>query len=173
MLNMVFIAILGLNIIAIIQMSPWDFRHILPLYVPEAGGHLVRHQLAGTTSRTLGIMASPTSFSMILIIIITIIVSWMLYMPAGNNINSLLIKMLLILTFITLILTFSRTGFIALIMSQVYLLAIAKFKDKKNISKIIIPYFIVLGLIISSPLYLAKFNIPISSLRGLRILCRR
>lgn len=174
MLKILFIAILGLNIISISQIFPWGFKYILPLYVPEAGGYLERYQLyysyTGTVSRTLGIITSPTSFSIILVIIIIMIVAWIVYMPARNRGHSLLINLLLILSLVTLILTFSRTGFIALIMSQLYFLIIAKSKDRRRISKIIIPYILVFALLITFLSCFDKlFDIPLSSLRGFRL----
>jgi len=174
MLKMLFISVLALNIISISQIFPWGFKNVLPLYVPEGYSESIGYQqlyeATGTIGRIPGIIASPTSFSIILVIIVITISGWIVYMPVRHKMNSLLIKALLILSTVTLVLTFSRSGLLALIISMIYLFRVARFKDKRNISTIMMSYILASVLLVTPLLYLDKlFNIPLSSLRGFRL----
>lgn len=173
-LRLFFISILGLNFISIIQLSQWGVKNILPLYVPARGGHLERYILycayTGGLSRTLGIITSPTSFSIIMVVIITLLAAWIIYNPTKSKRFGLSVTLLFTASVISMILTFSRSGFIALIISQLFLFCMVKFKERIHISKIILYYFLVLILSLTFVFNINKFlNTSFSNLRGFRV----
>ncbi|MCX6765272.1 MAG: O-antigen ligase family protein [Candidatus Nealsonbacteria bacterium] len=168
MLRFLFITILFFNFISISQLSHWGYSNILPLYVPC--GFLQSSNLFEPLSRTLGIMGNPCSFSIILVIILILLVAWIMYIQEMNKKFSFSLILLLLSTSVSLILTFSRTGFVALTISLPFLLMMAKFRDGRNISKIMLPCTVITVLIIILLLnYNYFFYISFSSLRGFRL----
>lgn len=152
MLKTIFFVILAVDIISISQLFPWGAQYILPLYMPQKqmAREMITYDYIGSLERIVGISTNPTNFSLIVVIIIALITGWIIYMPVKNKRSEMILQGLLILTVTAMVLTFSRSGLLALIVSQLYILIVAKNKDRKKIMKIISPYILLFVLIMVS-----------------------
>jgi hypothetical protein len=170
-LKIIFMGILALNIISIIQITPWGFENITSLYMtPGNYDRFSDEKRMIWIPRLMGMMETPTSFSIILVIIIIMIVGWNIFMKTGGGKYNYSLYILLILTMLTLTLTFSRSGFLALMTSMAYFLGVTKFQHKRKITRIII-FFLSFFLSVGSILLIvgALFDIDIDQMRGFRL----
>jgi len=160
------LAIIVLNLLSISQLFPWGFKHVLPLYTPARYMALlsVTFEYVGTIGRIQGIIGSPTSFSIIMVILISMITSWLIFKPGKNH----MIVFVFMLSITTLILTFSRSGALAFIVSQLFLFCVAWKKHRSALKKLFLVYLL---MVIISVFYLTiiEKTFHFSGLRGFRL----
>ncbi len=169
------LCILCLNLLAISQLYPWGFHNILPLYMPDgmmkSSGYEVVFLGQGTIGRIVGTLSSPTSFSIIMVIIAFLLAGWILYIPIREKVNKVLLHLLLILSVFVLLLTFARAGLLAFFISLMFFLGVACFGEKKKI------FGMVFSIILATLLYFSIYTLPgknllnlhQTSLRGYRV----
>jgi len=174
-LIILFLSILCLNLLSISQLYPWGFHNILPLYMPagmiKTSGYEMVFQGQGTIGRIVGIISSPTSFSIIMVIIALLLAGWILYIPIRKIVNKTIIHLLLIFSVFVLLLTFARAGLLAFFVSFMFFLGVACFVEKKKIFGLVLSIILAFLLYFSSNTLLGKdlLNLPKASLRGYRV----
>lgn len=174
-LIMLALFILCLNLFSISQLFPWGYHNILPLYMPKgmikSMGYEQVFLYQGSIGRIVGTLSSPTSFSIIMVIVILLLAGWILYVPITKTANRILLNLLLIFSVFVLLMTYSRSGQVAFSISLLFFLSAAQFIDKKKI------YGIALSIILAYLLFFSlqtsalesALGIPTVSLRGYRI----
>lgn len=165
-----FISVVGLNLIAISQMFSWGFKNVLPLYIPELLFQRYNSKFikSGLIQRALGNIGSPNSFSSIMLIIIVMLTAWIVYMPIKNDRSRLFLYPMCMLSIVSFILAFSRSGLIALIVSMFYLIIVAKCQDKKKIVKSFVPYILLFTLSLPAFFYNDTAKTLLGKFRGYR-----
>ena len=173
-LIMLALFILCLNLLSISQLFPWGYHNIFPLYMPagmiKSSGYEMVFLGQGTIGRIVGTLSSPTSFSIIMVIVVLLLAGWILYVPITKTANRILLNLLLIFSVFVLLMTYSRSGQVAFFISLLFFLSVAHFIDKKKIFgmalSIILAYLLFYSLQ-TSPGKIA-LAIPTDALRGYR-----
>jgi hypothetical protein len=158
--------ILCMDVLSISQLTPWGYHHILPLYMPagmiQSSGYEIAFIHEGTIGRVVGTLSSPTSFSVILVIVALLLAGWILYIPTRKAGGRILSHGLLVLSVFVLFMTFSRSGLLSFFVSFSLLLGFAHFVDKRSIVGVAV------SILIAVLFYLSMQWLPGDTVAGVK-----
>lgn len=137
------ISILLMDVISIVQETQWGLIYLAPHFMPERTMNTVSTaRSVQCLFRLSGIVGSPNSFAMIVVTLLSLLMSWRLYIGKYDY----LVILISIFSFVVNMLTFSRNGLLIFVLSQGYLLVMAKRDGLKNVFRKMIPYLLIVAL---------------------------